>query len=208
MSEKPPDKMTFVYLKNTRQVLAAATRQAVPATAVKTGSETDEQLAANAANELKVLVGDELLVRNLLFNILPVNTAFNNPDFIPAGISLPASELAVITLDLKPLEFKDSRKYFIDDDNKPKVSADPTFTFTPGATEVSVKLQHPTPIALNVTVWVFREDRSQPPILLESSIPKDVDPAQCVIPVGLETEDYQFLILVQGYKPAVQAQKI
>jgi len=208
MSEKPPEKMTFVYLKNTRQVLAAATREAVPSTAVKTGSETEEQLAANAANELKVLVGDELLVRNLLFKILPLNTVLNKPDLIPAGIRLPATELAVITLDLKPSEFKDSRKYFIDDDNKPKVSAEPTFTITAGATEVSVLLSAKTPIPLNVTVWVYRNDRTKLPILLESSIPKDVDPPQCVMPVGLETGDYQFLILVQSYKPAVHEKTI
>jgi len=208
MSEKPPDKMTFVYLKNTRQVLAAATRQAVPTTAVKTGSETDEQLAANAANELKVLVGDELLVRNLLFKLFPLNPPSSQPNLIPAGIRLPASELAVITLDLKPPEFKDSRKYFIDDDKKPKLSADPDFDFNAGATEVSVKLQAPTPQALNVTVWIFRDDRTKLPILLESSIPKDVEPAKCVMPVGLATGAYQFLVLVQGYQPAVHEQKI
>jgi hypothetical protein len=207
---KPPDQMTFVYLQRTGQVLAAATRQAVPKTAVPTGSETKEELAANAANELKSLVGTELFVRDMAAKFLLPAPA--GPAVITSGISFPATELAVITLDFKPVLFKEARKFIIDEEKKPQLSLDPTLlVFTATATDVSVDLNAAVTKDTNVTVWVFRDDRSKGPTLLESTVDKDESPPKnqkCVMPIGLSTGDYHFLLLVQGYLAAVYERSI
>ena len=207
MSQKPPDKMTFVFLQRTGQVLAAATRQAVPKTAILTGSETKEELAAITANELKALVGAELLVHDLQAESFPGSPPSVTPSAIESGIALPATELSVITLDFKAGLFKDSRKFVIDEEKKPQLSLDPvSLDFTATSTEVSVSLAAPATKDTNVSVWVFRDDRTKPPRLLEGAIDKEAasPPNQtCVIPVGLSTGSYHFLVLVQGYQAAV-----
>jgi hypothetical protein len=213
MSEKPTDKVTFVVLKSTRQIMAVATRQALPATAVPTGSEDEKQLAANAADELKVLVGDNLVVRDLFDPIggSPLTDQL-------ATIVLPASQLEVVTVDFKPTEFKikDARGLVIGTEKKPKPveGQDPqSITLNATATRVRVGLLDLPAQDTEVTVWVYPDDGSTPfPAAGVIKKPEEVfSPprgASVDLPVFLKTGDYHFLALVQGYKPAVFHQDI
>lgn len=203
----PVNKMTFVFLKRTRQILATATRLALPPNAIPTGSETKEQLAANSAAELKRLVGGELRVRNL--PVQPLTNGAAAFDLVKSGFSFPATELDVITDDFKPTSFADPRMYFINEENVMRAGADPSvLTVTVTATKISIEvaaITHDT----NVVVWVFRDDNTKPPFPLDGVIKKDVAPPLKVeIPVALTPGNYHSLILVQDFLPAIYEQNI
>jgi hypothetical protein len=212
MSEKPTDKVTFVVLKSTRQIMAVATRQALPATAVPTGSEDEKQLAANTADELKILVGDNLVVRDLFGPIggSPLTDQL-------ATIVLPASDLEVVTVDFKPAEFniKDARGLVIGAEQKPKPTEgqDPkSVTLDATATRIRVGVLDAPAQDTEVTVWTYPDNGSapspaagvikKPEGLFSPPLGASVD-----LPVRLQPGSYHFLALVQGYKPAVFEQQ-
>ena len=212
MSEEPRDKMSLIYLTRTGQILAAATRGAVPAGAVPTGSETDEQLAANAAKELKILVGDEIVVRDLPVHSLPTSLP-TVPELITAGFSLPSTELNVITLDLDLSLFRDARNFVIEDKKPPpQPSLDPTrINVDANATSVKVTLPAKPATKTAVSVWVYHDDKSKPPDQLNGEIDPAATPpgdTECTLPVRLATGLHYFLTLVQGYKAIVLEDRI
>jgi len=200
----PANKTTFVFLKSTRQVLATTTRLALPPAAVPTGSETDEQRAANAAAELKRLVGNQLRVRDL--QVEPVAATF---DVIASGIVFPATELDVVTGDFKPTVFADPRKYYINEENEAKAGLDPSsLKITIEATKVTVE---PTTITQDSQVrgWVFYDDKSKDPVPLDGVLKKDVTPLKVEIPVALTTgKSYHAVVLVQNFRPTIHPQTI
>ena len=220
MSDKPPDKVTLIVLKRTHQVVAVATRQAVPETALAV-SEKPGELAVNAAEELKVLVGSSLVVRDL---IGPTSgSPLGVPDLISSGVTFPASELDVITVDLNPNVFKikNARSFVIGDDKKLTPGVDPTSSSTSVAlhaiaNRITVTLSEPPAQDTPVTVWIYRDDGTKPPEAVEGEIKKPdatlTSPptfASVDLDVSLSTgAAYHFLALVQGYKPAVYEQQI
>lgn len=213
------EKVTLVVLKRTRQVMAVATRQAVPATALAVGKE-DNQLAENAAEELKVLVGTQLVVRDLVGPVSGSPAAV--PDVITSGITFSTSDLDVITVDLNPNVFKlkDARDFVVDADKKLAPGLDPTANATEITLHATLRRITLTLSAIPakdtpVTVWIYRDDRSRDPEPREGVI-KQLDPVLTSPPSGVSIDldgnlskgDYHFLALVQGYKPAVFEQQV
>jgi hypothetical protein len=219
MSQKPPDKMSLVFLKRTRQVMAGATRTAVPTIAVPTGSETDDEKKKNAADELKVLVGPDLVVRDLpikSFTVGPspgfaITSVSTVPDFIKSGVLVVPSELEIVTTDFKQNIFRDSRLYFIDSDAKPVLSSDPaSLTFKATLTDLRITLTAAVAADTTVSILIYVKSSLDPPVPVDCKIEEDQpNPRECVISVRLTTGvTYQFLTLVQGYVPAVFEQTV
>src|SRR5258705_3685272 len=147
MSKKPPDQMTLIFLRCTGQVLAAATRAAVPAIAVPTGSEKDEEKVKNEVAALKVLVGEQLLVRRLPVAFAPL------PEFLRTGIAFPTADLRALTTELKRPVISNSRLYFVDVENKVQLGADPS-SITLSATTTTITVALPAPVADDTDVLI------------------------------------------------------
>jgi hypothetical protein len=211
MSDKPPDQMTLVYLLRARQVLAVATRTAVPASAVSTGTESKEQTEKNAAAELKTLVGDQLLVRNLPVTLVkdnpappPVFVAIAEPVFVPDGISYQTADLGVATITSKPEVLLNPRSYFIDAKNTAQLTFAPT-NLKFSATRSNFIVTLPAPVVKDTGVWVqvYLQGGTEPVVVLQDTIIPTVTPTTIDFRVQLTAGTYQFLTMVQGYAPII-----
>lgn len=205
----PANKMTFVFLKRTGQILATATRLALPPNAILTGSETTDQRAAISAAELKRLVGDELPVRDM--PLVSLTAGASSFDVVASGIRFPANELDVVTGDFKPTSVADPRQYYIDKENLTKLGTEPdptSFIVTVTGTKITIVFTSIPDDSSNVLVWVFRDDKTKDPILLDGVISKAVTVSTVEMPVALTPGNYHVLVLVQGFRPAIYAQSI
>ena len=223
MSNKPPDQMTLIYLRQTRQVLAVATRTAVPVEAADTDTEAlDQQTKVtpeqknNSATELKTLVGTDLLVRNLpvtVVNPSPPPPILAAPQFLSDGLSFPVSDLGVITTELDLLVTLKSQSYFIDEKKKTQLALAPAaIAFVASATEIKISLA--TAVASDTGIWIqiYVKNSADSPRTRQAIIEKeDPDPKnkEKVLAEQLTTgTTYQFLVSVQGYAPVLYEKTI
>ena|ERR1700694_737580 len=215
MSQKPPEQMTLLYLKKSSQVLSALTRLAVPEIAVPTGNQSPAQQSKNELAELSVLVGKELLVRDLSVTSLEIlpppppqppfpapSPAPSIPHFVEDGVSFAATDLGVVTTDLVSAVLLKPGQYFIGPDGKPQLGADPTgILLRPTQTALTIEL--PLPVTANTGIWVQVRSGT-----LEQNITGEIlitapDLKKISIPVQLTPGLYHFLIMVAQYGPSV-----
>jgi len=198
------DKMTLLFLRQTNQVLAALTRVAVPESAVPKGNESEDQKNEIEVAELKILVGDNLFVRDLPVKLPAQITKV--PQFIKTGRSFPSADLGVLTLDLDAAVLMDSRKYVINSDNKPQLSFDPSgITFSADTASITIEL--PAAVTVDTGVWVqvyLKDVELQTLICVIKKNDPDPHNKKNSISVQLSHGDtYQFLTSVAGYKPII-----
>jgi len=217
MSQKPPDQMSLIFFAETRHIMAAATRNAVPSTAASTGSETDDEKKKNAASELATLVGTKLLIRDCPINFYTVGAgpgfaptiAATPPiDFINSGFEVPVTDLDIITADFKQNIFIKSRQYFVAADKTPQLNFDPATTVVHATrTDVTVELSTAVSEKTSVAVLVYVKNG---PNIAPIPLTGKIDPAnkKCVMSVQLTTNTYQLLTFVQSFTPSVYEQAV
>lgn len=205
------EKMTLLFLKLTNQILAAITRVALPEGSVPKGNETEDQKKQNEAAELKVLVGEQLVVRDLPVKLVSPLIAI--PQFIKTGISFHSTDLGVMTTDLDAAVLLDSREYFINSDQKPQLGFDPgTVGFHVTATEIKITL--PSAVNADTGVWVQVNKiggNLEPQTLTSVIKQSDPDPHNKTASISAQLDagsTYQFLTLVAGYKPIIYEQPV
>jgi hypothetical protein len=218
MSQKSPDQMTLLVLKQTNQVLSAVTRAALPDNAKQKGDETDEQKVKNQAAELDVLVGPRLTVRDLLVksflfaapppDIAPAPTVLAIPTLIKDGIAFSPNDLAGITMDLEPRVLITPSLYSLDSKIKPQQGLDPA-ALVFNATVTNIKLELPSAAAEDTgfRIEIYVKGKSLPLQIVSGTIAKGATPpADKAVTKSIQlapSTTYQFLTFVQGFQPVI-----
>ena len=190
-------KMTVLYVKDTGQVMAVVTRAAL-AEAAPTGA------ADGAAPEVLALVGDSLPVRSFLDK----GTGFLNPTLF----SIPADQLAALTVDRDEDQLLSPRGFTVLDGKKLEVALPPA-----ALPAVTTPVGDPS----TVVVTLLADAVSDLPLALHlvpeagtaggsqhfQGVFKPATPTVRVLTFRLRAPlagDYRVLILLKGYLPAMQ----
>jgi hypothetical protein len=190
-------KMTVLYVKDTGQVMAAVTRAAL--------AETAPAAAADGATpEVVALVGDSLPVRSFLEQ----GTGLLNPTLF----SIPADQLAALTVERDEDQLLSPRNYTVLDSKKLEVALPPAAlpgVTTPVGDPSTVVVTLPAdaasdlPLALHLVPEAGTAGGSQH----FQGVFKPATPTVRELRFRLRAPlagDYGVLILLKGYLPAMQ----
>jgi hypothetical protein len=151
----------------------------------------------NEAAELKVLAGENLIVRDL-----PVKLESDSISIPQFTVLFPSTGLGVLTIELDAAVLINSREYFINSDKRPQLGFDPgSITFAVTMTSITISL--PTAVTADIGVWVqvYKTGSNLVPQTLTSVIKQN--DKSTTISVQLSSGSYQFLTSVAGYKPII-----
>jgi hypothetical protein len=199
------EKMTLLFLKQTGHVLASLTRVAVPAIALQTGKETEQQKKDNEAFELRALAGEQLIVRSYL-----ADSATPLKVVVETAFPISSPDLRVFTFDLNPEVLLDPRAHIVNtaQEIEPARSDVTSLIFTPTSSTINVKLPPDVSTPTQVRVQTHLKGGSDPDPQPLKGITTNVGSTtiqEITFPSSLVSGDtYQALILVAGFSPLIK----
>lgn len=190
-------KLTVLYAKDTGHALAAVTRVALPE--ADAGAEDDA-----VSPEVRALAGEALPVRGF-FDASGTTT---KPD--PAVFSIPAEDLAAVTVDGEDHQLLAPRDYVVLEEDKKLQPADPTTvpTVTPtnGNRTLAVTLADDAPKDLVLVVYLQPQGGAAGPAQrLQTAFKSGTATRKTVnltVAVALDGE-YGVLVLLEGRAPGM-----
>lgn len=191
-------KMTLIYLKKTRNILAAVTRAAPPEDAILKGNESDEQKKKIEETELGILVGDQLVARGVR-DIVPTPPKSYDTEF-----NFPRDELGVLTVDPDNRVLASPRSYYLDPDQELR-NALLFSSITATGSKVTVSL--PSDVTRDTEIWlqihnVTTGEHHSP--LSEKITATATVKNKIEFNVGLVSgNDYLFLAAGDGFQPVI-----
>jgi len=190
-------KMTLIYLKKTKNILAAVTRAATPQDAILKGSESDEQKQKVEKPELGILVGDQLIVRG-------IRDRANQLKSYDTEFNFPVDQLGVLTTDPKDEVLAKPRSYYLDPGQELR-NAIVFSSITATDTKVTVTL--PGDVTRDTEIWLQVHDTAtgeQQPPMSEKITLTAADKDKIEFNVSLVAgKTYQFLAAGDGFQPVI-----
>jgi hypothetical protein len=200
------ERVTLIFLKPTRQVLAALTRAAIPESALLKGNETPQQIKDEEEAELRQLVGQTLVARSF---------ATDSDGPITTNVSIPAAALGVLTVDFEQLLLIEARSFIVGPDNTLKRGLDGNFKINGGATnDNKIEVQNAKIIitlASNVTedkaVWIATQTLGKEPVFQTEKIKSNTKSVELAFDLP-GSEVHSILISIAGFQPVFFTKKI
>ena len=141
------ERMTLLFVKHTRNILAAVTR-----TSAGDKPADDKAKELQNAQDLKDLVGDGLIVY-----LGGDAKTFPIPDLTQAEFLVPFDEFDAITDEFEEDVLSEARSFYCDEKKKAQL-ANPTLTLTP--TSGDLKFAIPSALNVDTNVWALVRDES------------------------------------------------